>query len=89
MIPNGWTVERTYGWLMFSRRLTRDYEIPPARSEAVIQLAISDLMARRLTGEATISWHDQTSPGSNANSGMKRRKKTTSESPAGSAGDGS
>ncbi|MDO0939402.1 hypothetical protein QQY66_49805 [Streptomyces sp. DG2A-72] len=28
----------------------------PARWEAVIHLAVTDLMARRLTGEATISW---------------------------------
>ncbi|MEU7550692.1 IS5 family transposase, partial [Streptomyces sparsogenes] len=25
-LPKRWTVERTYGWLMFHRRLTRDYE---------------------------------------------------------------
>ncbi|MET7609215.1 hypothetical protein ABZS96_44200, partial [Streptomyces avermitilis] len=30
----------------------------PARSEAMIQLAMTDLMARRLTDEATISWRD-------------------------------
>ncbi|WP_328847441.1 IS5 family transposase [Streptomyces sp. NBC_00258] len=59
-LPKRWTVERTYGWLMFHRRLARDYETLPARSEAVIQLAMTDLMARRLTGEATISWRDPT-----------------------------
>jgi hypothetical protein len=55
-------VERTYGWLMLHRRLVRDYEALPARSEAMIHLAMSDLMARRHTGEATISWRDPTSP---------------------------
>ncbi|MFD7409864.1 hypothetical protein ACFV7R_46495, partial [Streptomyces sp. NPDC059866] len=55
-----WTVERTYGWLMFHRRLARDYETLPARSEAMTQLAMTDLMARRLTGEATLSWRDPT-----------------------------
>ncbi len=59
-LPKRWTVERTYGWLMFHRRLTRDYETLPARSEAMIHLAMTDLMARRLTGEATISWRDPT-----------------------------
>lgn len=59
-LPKRWTVERTFGWLMFHRRLARDYEILPARSEAMIQLAMTDLMARRLTGEATISWRDPT-----------------------------
>jgi transposase len=61
-IPKRWTVERTYGWLMLQRRLARDYETLPARSEAMIHLAMTDLMARRLTGEATISWRDPTSP---------------------------
>ncbi|WP_405540370.1 IS5 family transposase [Streptomyces sp. NBC_00075] len=61
-IPKRWAVERTYGWLMFHRRLARDYETLPARSEAMIHLAMTDLMARRLTGESTISWRDPTSP---------------------------
>jgi transposase len=59
-IPKRWAVERTYGWLMLHRRLARDYETLPARSEAMIHLAMSDLMARRLTGEATVSWRDPT-----------------------------
>ncbi|MDT0484552.1 transposase [Streptomyces sp. DSM 41640] len=61
-IPKRWTVERTYGWLMLHRRLARDYETLPARSEAMIHLAMTDLMARRLTGENTNSWRDPTSP---------------------------
>ncbi|MFC8247609.1 IS5 family transposase [Streptomyces chartreusis] len=61
-IPKRWAVERTYGWLMLHRRLARDYETLPARSEAMIHLAMTDLMARRLTGEATVSWRDPTSP---------------------------
>lgn len=36
-IPKRWAVERTYGWLMLNRRLARDYETHPARSEAMIQ----------------------------------------------------
>ena len=51
-------VERTYGWLMLHRRLARDYETLPIRSEAVIHMAMTDLMARRLTSENTISWRD-------------------------------
>lgn len=57
-IPKRWAVERTYGWLMLHRRLTRDYETLPTRSEAVIHIALTDLMARRLTGENTTSWRD-------------------------------
>ena len=48
------------GWLMLHRRLARDYETHPHRSEAMIHLAMTDLMARRLTGENTISWRDPT-----------------------------
>ncbi|KOY55283.1 transposase [Streptomyces sp. XY332] len=59
-IPKRWAVERTYGWLMLHRRLARDYETHPHRSEAMIHLAMTDLMARRLTGENTISWRDPT-----------------------------
>jgi transposase len=58
--PKRWAVERTYGWLMLHRRLARDYETHPHRSEAMIHLAMTDLMARRLTGENTISWRDPT-----------------------------
>lgn len=46
---------------MLHRRLVRDYEAHPYRSEAMVHLAMTDLMARRLTGEATISWRDPTS----------------------------
>ncbi|CAL9468170.1 IS5 family transposase ISSco3 [Streptomyces sp. enrichment culture] len=59
-VPKRWAVERTYGWLMLHRRLARDYETLPTRSEAVIHIAVTDLMARRLTGENTISWRDLT-----------------------------
>lgn len=40
---------------MLHRRLTRGYEALPERSEAMIHLAVTDLMARRLTGDNTIS----------------------------------
>ncbi|MGK5496617.1 transposase [Streptomyces sp. URMC 125] len=52
-IPWRWVVERTLGRLMHHRRLARGYETLPARSEAMIHLAMIDLMSRRLTGEAT------------------------------------
>jgi len=40
-------VERTFGWLMGSRRLVRDYELLPQTSETFIYLAIR-LMVKRL-----------------------------------------
>ncbi|OKJ49479.1 transposase [Streptomyces sp. CB02009] len=57
-IPKRWAVERTYGWLMLNRRLARDYEALPTRSEALIHIAMTSLMTRRLTSENTISWRD-------------------------------
>ncbi|WP_030253155.1 IS5 family transposase [Streptomyces violens] len=58
VIPRRWTIERSIGWLMHHRRLARDYESHPHRSEAMIQLAMIALMARRLTGETTPNWRD-------------------------------
>ncbi len=61
-IPKRWAAERTYGWLMLHRRLARDHETLPTRSEAVIHGVTTDLMAGRLTGENTISWRDPERP---------------------------
>ncbi|MFG1754958.1 hypothetical protein [Streptosporangium sandarakinum] len=41
---------------MFHRRLVRDYEALPVRSEAMIHVAMIDLVSRRLTGESTPTW---------------------------------
>jgi len=30
-----WIIERTFAWLVFSRRLNRDYEISPRQSETM------------------------------------------------------
>lgn len=46
--PHRWIVERTFGWLGRYRRLSKDYEEQPASSEAMIYLAMSHLMVRRL-----------------------------------------
>jgi transposase len=58
VIPRRWVVERTFGWLMHHRRLSRDYETHPHRSEAMIKLAMVDLISRRLTRESTLNWRD-------------------------------
>ncbi|QKW20935.1 IS5 family transposase [Kitasatospora sp. NA04385] len=58
VLPRRWTVERTLGWLMNHRRLARDYEAHPHRSEAMIHLAMINLMTRWLTHEATPTWRD-------------------------------
>jgi len=51
-----WAVERTFGWLMMHRRLVRDYETNPRRSQAMIHWAMIDNMSRRVTGESTPTW---------------------------------
>jgi putative transposase len=51
--PNRWVVEWTFGWLNRSRRLSKDYEYLPAASEAMIHVAMINLMVRRLARKQT------------------------------------
>jgi len=46
--PKRWIVERTFGWLNRSRRLSKDYERLPETEEAWIYAAMTRLMVRRL-----------------------------------------
>ena len=48
LLPKRWVVERTLGWIMGCRRLTRDYERLPETSETLIYLVMIRLMVRRL-----------------------------------------
>jgi transposase len=48
ILPKRWIVERTFGWLSKSRRLSKDYEYRTENSEAMILLAASRLMLARL-----------------------------------------
>jgi putative transposase len=48
VLPRRWVVERTFGWLMKSRRLCRDYEVRTDHSEAMIRISMIRLMVRRL-----------------------------------------
>ena len=48
VLPRRWVVERTFAWLVMYRRLAKDDEELPATSEALIYLAMSRLMVRRL-----------------------------------------
>ena len=49
VLANRWVVERTFAWLSFQRRLSKDYEYLPATSEAFIRVAMIRLMVARLT----------------------------------------
>jgi transposase len=46
--PKRWIVERTFGWLNRSRRLSKDYERTTASSEAFIYVSMIHLMVKRL-----------------------------------------
>ena len=48
LLKKRWQVERTFGWFNRYRRLSKDYEVLPATSEAFIYLAMIRIMVRRL-----------------------------------------
>jgi putative transposase len=48
VLPRRWVVERTLGWLGRYRRLSKDYEQHPASEEAIILIAMINLMVHRL-----------------------------------------
>lgn len=54
VLPRRWVVERTFGWLMRSRRLARDYERRPDTSEAMILWSMTMLMTCRLAVRAQV-----------------------------------
>jgi transposase len=48
VLPRRWVVERSFAWLLRSRRLVRDYERRTETSEAVVLWSMTMLMSRRL-----------------------------------------
>lgn len=48
LLKKRWVVERTFGWMMSTRRLVRDYELLPETSETFIYLAMFRIMVRQL-----------------------------------------
>ncbi len=48
VLPRRWVVERTFGWLGRYRRLSKDYEEVPTSSEAVVLIAMINLIVHRL-----------------------------------------
>ena len=48
VLPKRWIVERTFSWFGRYRRLSKDFETLTESSEAMIYLAMTHLMVRRL-----------------------------------------
>ncbi|QDZ39046.1 transposase [Euhalothece natronophila Z-M001] len=48
VLPRRWVVERTFAWLVQNRRLVIDSEKLPEISEALIEMAMTRLMLKRL-----------------------------------------
>lgn len=48
VLPKRWIVERTFAWLSLHRRTSKDYELLPETSEAVVLAVMVRLMVRRL-----------------------------------------
>ena len=53
VLPRRWVVERTFAWLVRSRRLSKDYERKPISSEAQVYLASSRLLLRQICNNQT------------------------------------
>lgn len=49
VLPRRWVIERSFGWLVKQRRLTRDHEKNPRHHEAFVYIAFIGMMTRRLT----------------------------------------
>lgn len=48
-LPRRWVVERTYAWIGYNRRLSKDYERTTSSSESWCQISMIHLMLKRLS----------------------------------------
>lgn len=48
LLPRRWVVERSFAWLSFNRRLSKDYEKLPRNSESTLYIAMLPMMLKRL-----------------------------------------
>ena len=49
LLPKRWIVERTFAWLNWSRRLSKDYELCHTSAETIIHIAFAQQLLRRAT----------------------------------------
>lgn len=47
VLPKRWIVERTFAWLNWSRRLSKDYEVRHTSAEAMIYIAFVHQLLRK------------------------------------------
>jgi putative transposase len=55
LLPKRWVVERTFSWLSNCRRLSKHYEYWNETAEAMVHVAMIQLMLRRLTKKDPIT----------------------------------
>jgi putative transposase len=48
VLPKGWVVELSFCWFLGYRRLSKDYEVLPRNSQAMIQISMIAILLRRL-----------------------------------------
>ena len=49
LLPRRWVVERTFGWMNYSRRLSKSCERLTRTDETWVYIAMTRIMLRRLT----------------------------------------
>ena len=54
VLPSRWVVERSYAWMGWNRRLSKDYERTTSSGEAWCQISMIHLMVRRLSPSENI-----------------------------------
>lgn len=47
VLPKRWIVERTFAWLSWSRRLSKDYELNHSSAETMLYIAFAHQLLRR------------------------------------------